>query len=293
MTLRDGAYRVSLGGVIQWYRVAGSEQNTTPLMVIHGGPGGNHYVFERTLGSQLEHFTTLIYHEQRGSGRSDAPKSSDYYRMELLVEDVEALRKHLGCERISLLGYSFGGHLALEYALAYPACVENLILQAPAILNDPRLIQTQLQGFLEVAKGDISKRIKVILGQNLRPEQQLEQIWKIADTDTVDRFLFHQSDAAAFNRQLWRESNLINTGEVEAALSRQKPKNILDCLPEIKAPTLVLVGRYDRNVGVDLCLDLARQLANSQHVVFESSAHFPDIEETELYAKRVKVFLDV
>jgi proline iminopeptidase len=57
--LTDGERRSDLNGVTHWYRVAGAHHRTTSLIVIHGGPGGNVYNFERTLGPLLEEFGTV------------------------------------------------------------------------------------------------------------------------------------------------------------------------------------------------------------------------------------------
>ncbi len=106
---------------------------TAPLVIIHGGPGGHVYNFERTIGPQLEAFTTVIYYEQRGCGRSDQPLDPYTYSIEMLVSDLDELRQALGLDRINLLGFSFGGELALEYALAHPEHVERLIVQSPSL----------------------------------------------------------------------------------------------------------------------------------------------------------------
>jgi proline iminopeptidase len=86
--LHDGERWLTLGGVRQWVRVAGVLHQTVPLLCLHGGPGGNHWVFERTVGPGLETARTVIYHEQRGSGRSDAPEGPSDYSVAGLVSDL-------------------------------------------------------------------------------------------------------------------------------------------------------------------------------------------------------------
>lgn len=93
--LADGAQLTELNGVRQWVRVAGGAHATVPLVLLHGGPGGHHFVFERTAGPRLEAQRTVVYHEQRGSGRSEAPADPAAYRLPLLVEDLRALVKHV------------------------------------------------------------------------------------------------------------------------------------------------------------------------------------------------------
>ena len=287
--MQNGEFRVVVNGIDHWCRIAGAEHQTVPLVVVHGGPGGNLYNFERTIGPLLEEFATVLYYEQRGCGRSGPPERPDAYSLELLVADLEALRGRLGLDRIALLGFSFGGELALAYAVAHPGRVERLILQAPSVYDPERGALVQLYGFQAVATGALKEQIAVLLAADGPAESQLEQVWGLVDQETVDRFLFCSPTAAALNRNLWQESGLVNTGDMRRALSA-RPKEPLD-LSRLAIPTLVLVGRHDRNVGVDACRAVSAGIAGARLVVFEESAHFPDIEEPFRYAAAVRQFL--
>src|SRR5580693_6177420 len=97
-----------------------------PLVFLHGGPGYNSYSFEKTIGAKLEDHAQMIYFDERGSGRSERPWTKNY-EMASLTQDLEALRKSLGIPQISLIGHSFGGTIALEYAARYPDQVQKLI----------------------------------------------------------------------------------------------------------------------------------------------------------------------
>jgi len=119
-SLIDREYKVKLNGITHWIKVAGSKNNTIPLVILHGGPGGNHYVFERTIGPLLSNSRTVIYYEQRGCGRSEKPSDDTKYSIDLLIEYFKSLRKWLEVKKVDLLGYSFGGELALEIAHAAP-----------------------------------------------------------------------------------------------------------------------------------------------------------------------------
>lgn len=292
MNFQDGEYRVTVNGIGHWYRVAGAAQGTVPIVVVHGGPGGNCYNFERTIGPRLESFATLIYYEQRGSGRSEGPPSPEDYSLELLVSDLEALRQHWELERMTLLGFSFGGELALEYALSHPERVHKLILQAPSRMNSPEQNRVQLRGFWSVARGQIRQEIEAVLAGPGTEGEKFEQVWKLVDRPTTDCFLFQNPEAARLNRELWREAPA-NTGDMYRALLKQPrdPLALLRRLPALSIPTLLMIGLYDRNVGVDWVRDLASALPDSRLEVFLRSAHFPDLEESERYAGVVRGFL--
>jgi len=298
--LINGEGRVEVNGVAHWYKIAGAEHATTPLIILHGGPGGHVYNFEHTIGPQLERFTTVIYYEQRGCGRSDQPPDPYTYSIEMLVADLDELRQALGLDRINLLGFSFGGELALEYALAHPDRVERLIVQAPTLgrrvgaagLWDERTACVQLYGFQQVAYGEVARVVRDILNTNDPLTTRLDQVWQNVDTETVDRFLFHNHPAAKLNRRLWSESGLINTGYMLAALTQQTADvPLLDRLAALPVPALVMVGLYDRNTGVEACRDVTTRLPAARLSVFEHSAHFPDMEEPDRYAALVRAFL--
>src|SRR3989338_5411864 len=100
------------------------------LFLIHGGPGGNHIHFKYD-SIKLQQYAQLVFIDQRGCGWSKKSKNSDY-TLENNIEDIEALRKHLGLERISILGISYGGMVAQGYAIRYSKNVDKLILAVTA-----------------------------------------------------------------------------------------------------------------------------------------------------------------
>ena len=279
----DESY-VELNGVRQWVRVVGDLRGRTPVVVVHGGPGGFVYDFERLTGPGLEQLGPVVYYEQRGSGRSDG---DGRYAVPLLVDDLEQLRRHLGLPRIVLLGISFGGDLAAEYTVAYPDRVAGLILQGTALAG-PLTPSTWGSGFEAVAADDeMRAAIRAAVA-----ESGPGAVWDVVDRETVDRFLFRRPAAARRVRELWEESGLINTGEMAAALAAEPPRRVplVDELAALDVRVLVLVGFWDRNAGVDACRDLAARLPRAQLCVFGESAHFPNVEEPDRYLAEIAAF---
>lgn len=278
---------VVINGVRHWVRVVGDPHVGTPLVVVHGGPGGFIYDFERLTGPALEQLGPVVYYEQRGSGRSDQP-SDRGYSIPILVDDLEQLRRHLDLPRIALLGISFGGDLAAEYTVAYPERVDRLILQGTALAG-PLTPSTWGSGFEAVATDDEMRTAIRSAVEQSGPHAA----WDVVDRETTDRFLFHQPASAKQVRDLWEESGLINTGEMAADLGKQPPRVVplVDDLAALHIPVLVLVGFWDRNAGVDACRDLTTRLPHARLRVFDDSAHFPNVEETERYIDEIAAFL--
>lgn len=290
--LQNGISYITINNVRHWCKVAGAEHRTTPIVIVHGGPGGNHYVFERMIGPKLEAFATIIYYEQRGCGRSNAPENAENYSIAILVDDLEKLREALQIPKFHLLGYSFGGQLSLEYALAYPNRVETLLLQAPSSGDYEHTYHIQLAGFEKVAPKEMKQQIQHIQQLPLSLKEKYDMVWQIVDAETVDRLLFHDEQCAKQNRSLWEESGLTNTGLMAKALFQSPPSIPLkERTSQINAPSLFLVGSHDRNTGIEMAKELAKNMPNATFSFFEHSAHFPDIEETKIYAMAIKDFI--
>ena len=103
------------------------------VVVLHGGPGAHHdYLLPQY--DLLARSRALFYYDQRGGGQSPVPRDTPVGWREH-VADLDALRTHLGLERLTLCGYSWGGLLALLYLLEHPASVECLALVSPASIT--------------------------------------------------------------------------------------------------------------------------------------------------------------
>lgn len=109
----------------------GNRMGERPVLFLHpGGPGGDHSGFKPSY-TPLREVVQLIYFDPRGSGRS-APCDPASISLDNHIDDLDGLREYLGLPRISLLGGSYGGMVALGYAIRYPERLANLILVATA-----------------------------------------------------------------------------------------------------------------------------------------------------------------
>ena len=106
------------------YEIAG---RGAPAIFVHGGPGSGAAGFQSLAGELFETDFRMIYLDQRGSGHSASAANGDY-SLERQVEDIEALRRHLGIKRWTVVAYSFGGLIAQSYALKYPKRVQAMIM---------------------------------------------------------------------------------------------------------------------------------------------------------------------
>ena len=131
---------INFHGYKTWYRVVGETEaaGKAPLLCLHGGPGAAHDYLE-PLEAMAATGRRVIFYDQLGCGNSDHPHAPEMWTVPLYVEEVGAIRRALGLERVHILGQSWGGMLALEYALTQPAGLASLII-ADSLASIPQWV---------------------------------------------------------------------------------------------------------------------------------------------------------
>ena len=117
------------GGKV-WYQVVGSGTKT-PLLLLHGGPGVPSYYLKPL--AALADERPVVFYDQLGCGRSPAPADTSLWKIDRFVQELAAVRKALGLERVHLYGTSWGTILALEYMKTDPSGVESIVMASPAL----------------------------------------------------------------------------------------------------------------------------------------------------------------
>jgi len=254
-----------------------------PSMLLTHGMGFDHTLFRPwfdPLADQLQ----LVYYDSRGNGRSTRPATFDELTFETLADDTEALRKHLGLDQIILYGHSFGGPVALEYALKYGSCLNGLILDAtaPAFDYQPVVVANAQ------ARANSEQMEHIVNGFSglIRDDSEFRRRWQAIlplyfnhyDQDVggavVDGITFSIAAFNHFNALIWSV-------------------NLIDRLAEIQTPTLVLVGKHDWVTPPAQGAErLHAGLPNSKLVVFDDSGHFAFIEQQAEYLETVREWVD-
>ena len=279
-------------GYNTWYRIVGEreEPGKLPLLALHGGPGATHDYLE-SLEAMASTGRRVIFYDQLGCGNSDHPHNPALWTVELYVEEVGAVRRALGLDRLHLLGQSWGGMLGMEYALTQPSGLASLVVSdSPASMRQ----------WVEEANR---------LRSELPPEVQ-ETLTRHEEAGTTDDPAYEAATQVFYRRHVcrldpWPEYvtrafaklaenpevyNTMNGPNEFHVIGKLKDWSIMERLGEIRVPTLLLSGRYDEATPA-IVETIQQRIPGSEWVIFEQSSHMPHAEEPERYMQVLDGFL--
>jgi proline iminopeptidase len=290
--MQAGEHQTVVNGVRLWYKVAGQGAGT-PLLFLHGGPGYNSYSFEAQAGKALEGKLRMIYLDQRGSGRSERPWTGAY-SMPIMVEDIEALRKQLGVPKLALMGHSFGGALALEYAAAYPRHVDRLVLVSAAS-SIPDACAARVAFLAQRYPADLQKARAAAAERKETPDECYFAFNSVADDireRVNDETMFPDMKRVAEQREVDAKSGLRNTGELGGALWNSGFLSYRFArFDRLTMPVLVIAGTEDYAIGLPAQRALARALPKATLVEYAGAGHFPYLDLSQRFNNDVVGFL--
>jgi pimeloyl-ACP methyl ester carboxylesterase len=265
------------------YRVPGAGP---PLVCLPGGPGrASQYLGD--LGG-LSRSRQLILPDTRGTGQSADASDPLSYRCDRLVGDVEALRAHLGLDRMDLLGHSAAGNLAALYAAAHPQRVARLVLLTP--------------GLRAVGIEETDERWRAALarrsGEPWYPDAMaaIEKA-KAGDDSAENRraympFFYGRWDAAArshVDAGISERSRPARDGFAVAGAFT--PAAAREAVGRLAAPVLVYAGELDSSPTPETAAAGAQLFPNAAVTVQPGAAHFPWLDDPAFFAAAITSFL--
>jgi len=279
---QDGTF-VSAGLELH-YRSTGAG---TPIVLLSGGPGFN-VDYMLPVGDFLPADYQRIFLEQRGTGRSLAASlSPESMTLQTVVEDLEALRQHLKQDRLLLLGHSWGGMLAMAYAVAHPERVDRLILIGS---GGPTL--------------EFAQRFSDNIDTRLRPEDiEARSYWQAAVKNGVDRdkaaleetraivpgYFFDRKKALAFAAGL-KDGELHSDANRMLFTDLAKRYDLRAGLKKLDRPVLIVQGHQDPG-GDKTAEDIHALIPGSTLSYINKSGHFPWLEQPDEFRRVVGAFL--
>ncbi|MFI0219504.1 alpha/beta fold hydrolase [Streptomyces lydicus] len=261
------------------YRVIGEGD---PLVCIPGGPTDSAYLGD--LGG-LSAYRQLILLDLRGTGRSAIPDDTSSYRCDRLVDDVEALRKHLGLPRMDLLGHSAGTNIATQYAAAYPERVSKLALIGPST----RAVGVAITGETRRELAQLRKN------EPWFPEAfaALQAITEGtgSDWEAVAPFFWGRWDATAQQHHTASQPRNQEAVALFAAEGAFNPESTRAALAACEAPVLLLTGEFDVNSPPVSAVKFAEVFPDATLVVQPGASHYPWFDDADWFVATTAAFL--
>jgi len=255
-----------------------------PIVVVHGGPDFDHAYLLPELDRLAEAFR-LVYYDQRGRGRSAEGVRPDDVTICSEVDDLDRVRSGLGLDSIAVLGHSWGGVLAMEYAVRHPDRVSQLILldTAPASAGDWQALREEL---VRRRPAEDAEAIEAIASTDAFRRGELEaeaKYYRIHFGMTLPRRELLEALVTRL-RAGWTEDGVLLARAIEHRLydetSRSADWDLFPALRELDVPTLLLHGEHDF-IPVELAARIADAIPHARLSVLSGCGHFTFLEAAE------------
>lgn len=265
------------------YRVLG---DGTPLVCLPGGPGRASEYFGDLGG--LSKSRKLVMPDTRGTGESEDAADPASYRCDRLVGDVEALRLHLGLDRMDLLGHSAAANVAILYAAAHPERIARLILLTPGLtaLGADETEETWRDALERRSGEPWYPEALAAIDRAEAGQQTLE------DRRAYMPFFYGRWDDAA------RAHAGIGVSERARAVMAHfradgafTPAATREAVGGLTAPVLLYGGGLDADPTPETLESAARLFPNATVTVQPAAAHFPWIDDPAFFTGAVISFL--
>ena len=284
---REG-YAVGSDSVRLFYRIDGAGGDT--LVVVNGWQGNDQSYLAADL-APLARGRTVIFYDQRGSGRSSAVADTARLGVASHAADLEAIREHFGIERMAILAHSGGGAIAAVYAARHPAHVARLVLVAPPPPTDAF---ARMTGERFAARVDPATLARIgALSASLPSAMDPEAVCRELMATALPRAYF--ADSARYRRMRGdfcaQPPERIRTQQARLAAFRASlPREWTEVMGAIPVPVLVIHGDHDA-IPAASSAAWARGMRNARLLVLPDADHLPWVEQPDAFFAAVDAFL--
>ncbi|MGW0957662.1 alpha/beta fold hydrolase [Streptomyces gelaticus] len=266
------------------YRVHG-DGHGDPVVCIPGGPADSRYLGD--LGGLSAH-RRLIVLDLRGTGRSAIPENPSSYRCDRLVADIEALRNHLGPNRIDLLGHSAGANVATQYAARHPKNVGRLALITPGT----RALGTTITGEMRRELARLRRDEPWFPEAFAALEAITEGTGTDSDLEAISPFFCGRWDAAAQQHRAASRPDNEEAVALFAAEGAFTPDATRAALAGLRSPVLLLAGELDVNSPPRSVAEAAALFPDALLAVQPGAGHCPWVDDADRFVATVAAFLE-
>ena len=277
-------HQVQSQGVEISYRVFGSG---SPILIINGGFGLDSVGFEG-LAHRLGLSHQVILFDRRGVGKSVMSEVNHHtMTMDLVIEDIEAIRQNLKHASWSVLGHSFGGMVAAYYTAKHPSKISKLILSSSAGI-DLTLFNGDPKESIHAQLSSADRSRLLALEETYRVHGPTQQLLHEFSETLARAYVFDDQHSPQIARRLRRTNDRV--GQLLTDDLKRIAFNTRPALRRFMQPVLIIQGQYD--VIVDTIAHLTHEtLPHSRLVILENSGHYGWLDQPEKYISAVLTFL--
>ncbi|MCW3991812.1 MAG: proline iminopeptidase-family hydrolase [Candidatus Bathyarchaeota archaeon] len=292
----EGRLVIDEAGHEIYYKLYGSGPET--LVCLHGGPGADHRYLVR-MGELSGEVLKVLLYDQLGSGQSDRPDDDSLWTVPRFVGELETIRSEMNLGRVHLYGQSWGGMLALQYALDHPEGVKSLILSNTAA-SMPEWAKVMAKLKMQLPTEIFATVMEFEATQQYEHPDMIEAMWEFYARYVRRSFPFEP----ARSLKECKEILAVYDGDLGPAYTKMWGPfeflpigtllhwDVTDRLGEIKVPTLIVCGLYDE-AAPELHRAMADRVPNNEFVIFGNSSHLIILEkEADAYLGLIKNFID-
>lgn len=281
-------YAAVPGGRIYWRRFGSGRK--TPLLTLHGGPGAAHNYL---LGmSALADERPVIFYDQLGCGKADAPTDESIYTIQRSVDELDAVRKALDLEKVVLFGHSWGSMLAIEYLCQMRGAGIDKLILAGALASVPQCIagmQRLIDGMPDGYAGKLDALEKA--GKSGTPEymalaQKFYDNFVLRTKPSQDALASFDALSRSIAYKVLNGPNEFRITGTMRNWDRRKD------LRSITQKTLITTGEFDE-ITLDCHETIRRGIAGpSRLTMLSGCSHMTMCEQPQRYNALVRAFLD-
>jgi len=274
-----------INGTELYYKVVGQGE---PILIIHGGPGLNHKYLFPNLQFLTDKYQ-LIFYDQRASGKSSLTLDSNSVTIDNFIQDIDELRDAFGIEKLNIMAHSWGGLLALKYAIKHPEDTKSLILINSVGASSEIRNMTNQTIAERFTKEDSVHRAEIIQTDEFqkREPNAIESLMKIGFRHQFYNIAFLDSLNLSLNKDYIKTSQLLQN------LAKDLTEyDFHSDLKKIKTPTLLIYGSYDPLAEL-AGTRIHEMIEQSEFKILDNCGHFPFIEKQDEFKTTVMNFLAV
>ena len=264
-----------------WYRIVGDLEERPPVICLHGGPGSTHHYFA-PLERLADRGRPVVVYDQIGCGGSTRPPA-DGLDVGVFVRELGNLRSALGIDRCFVLGTSWGGMLAMEFALTRPPGLLGLVLNSTLASAATWAHETaRLRDALPPPHAEALRTKQVEDPAYVAAERvfNARHFCRVGHPIEVERMA--RSRGVEVYRAMWGPNEWTMAGKLAGW-------DVRDRLREITVPVLLTAGRHDMCTPVVL-KELQEGFPEAETILFEESSHTPYLEQPDAFVRAIGDF---